>query len=138
MITLGMPCKVATMTTRVIIGSKNPEGSKLSCRGDVLPIVKVIWNPLRSRPLVTSTLCSASINGKGAGIGAASGPMNKVRCVASNNARSRNAVGQCDGDLPADVRGQLLGPQPRVRVTQTPELLGVADESRGDVVEPVT
>ena len=73
------------------------------------------WKPLRSLPLVTCTLTSASTTDCGAG----------------------DAFGQRDAQTPSNRLGQLRRAQRAVGVAQTPELFRVAEVMRGDVIEPL-
>src|SRR5512139_3963115 len=91
---------------------------------DFLLTANVSWNPLRSLPLVTCTLVSASTTDCGAGMGTA-GPIIRVRCTPLSMGRPGDAFRQRNAQLAAWVFGQFVRAQRAVRVADAPELLGV-------------
>src|SRR3954465_2350004 len=126
MITQGMPEMTTVTTIRVTIGSKKPAGSIPSWRGEPLPTAKVIWKPLRSRPLVISRDFSASTIGRGAGTGRGAGPIIRTVCPWLSKGRPSNGVGQSDPKPPPDLLGERVGAHRPARVGDPPGKLGVA------------
>src|ERR1051326_2885510 len=102
--------------------------------GDFLLTAKVSWKPLRSLPFVTCTLVSASMTERGGGTGTA-GPISTVRCTPLSIGHPRDAFRQGDAQPPSDRLGQLVGAHGAIGVADAPELLGVVEIARRDVVD---
>src|SRR6266511_4031491 len=135
--TVGVPRRMTTRITR-ILGSKNPAGSSARLSSESLLSAKLSWNPLACpAEVVACTLCRASVTGCGTGT-AIVGPIISVSVkLPSAIGRSRDALGQRDPQPPPHRLRQLLRPHRTVGVRDPPELLGVAEVFRGDVVQSV-
>src|SRR5690348_4154374 len=135
--TCGMPFTVATTITRSSGTTPPPESRNSVCSGErTLKLNCRVNAPAPSSGAFTSTWVSASSTSCGTGTGT-TGPTSKVRCTPSSTWHPRDALGQGDAQLPANRVGQLLRPQRAVRVAQAPELLGIAQVLRRDVVQPL-
>src|SRR3954452_17045437 len=73
---------------------------------------------------------------RGAGTGTA-GPIISVRWTPLSIGHPRDAFRQRDAQPAADGFGQFVGTHRAVGVTDPPELLGVVEIPRGDVVQPL-
>src|SRR5262249_38261812 len=138
MSTAGDPFTTAVMITRTIATAGPICGSSRSSvlSVDLLPRENVSWKPLGASVLcVTSTDCRASITSCGTGSGT-TGPIIRLRWTFLSIRRPRHAFGKRDADARARRLGQLLGTQDAVRVAEPPELLGIAQELRGQGVGP--
>src|SRR6185312_6051902 len=135
--TCGMPFTVTTTITRSSGTTPPPESRNSVCSGDCTLSVNCRVNaPAASSGAFTSTRVSASSTSCGTGTGT-TGPTSSVRCTPSSMRHPRDAFGQGDAQLFPDRRGQLVRAQRAIRVAQPPELFGIAQVLRRDVVQPL-
>src|SRR4051794_32764910 len=164
MMTLGLPLTVTAITTRMMAIGAPPDSMNNVCRGEFLPSAKESSKPLSVSPEVTTTFASRSASSTSCetGMGTA-GPIMRVRLipfstalvlrctghaatrgprvaetypgVAACSLRPGDAFRQGDADDRAGLL-QLFRIQQGVRIAYAPELLGIADEVRGDNIEP--
>src|SRR6266516_6703063 len=86
--------------------------------------------------MVTDTSVNASMTTFGAGTGS-SGPMKSCSVIPLSILRSRDSLRQRDANLAADGVGQFIRADRTVGIADTPELLGVAQIFRREIVETV-
>src|SRR5574341_19605 len=95
------------------------------------------WNPLaRPEAVVISTLVSESSTSDETGMGTP-GPTINVRLIPLITRASGNPLGQREAEFASGRIGQLVRLHRAVGVTELPEHFGVADQARGQVIQPV-
>src|SRR5262245_54161632 len=138
----GVPSRVTTSRIRsggVTVDTLFPAAMrKIVLSADFAENWNVSWKPLGlPAAVVTWTWSSASMTTRGAGIGTI-GPMRRVIWIPlASIGHSRNAFGQGDAEHAARDLDQLVRPHRAIGVADPPELQGVAQVARRELVQPL-
>src|SRR5260221_5043015 len=131
-----LPPTTTAMTTRTSGMGMPPPIRKRVCSGEFVESENVSWNPLAPSVLfVTCTEASASMMSRPTGTGTPGPIISCSRYGTLDIRHSGHSLGKGDEQAPSDPGGQLVGTYAPVRIAETPEQLGVAKLTGGDLIE---